>query len=410
MANTILTATMILREAMMLFENSLTFTKFVNRTYDNKFAIDGAKTGNTVDLRIPAQFSVSDGPNLAVQNYTETIVPLTVNKQKHIDVSFSSSELTLSIQDFSERVLAPQIVQLANQVDMDGLAQVANVYNSVGVPGTANTTFAPFLAAGVLLDNNAIPRDANARNIVLSPQGQADAVGGQFMTSFNDQDTIGKQYLNGTMGRALGFKWSMDQNVNAFQNGPMGGAPAVNGANQTGNTLIVNGFTAAAASRLLGGEAFQLTGSGSLAVNPLSKMSTGKLQWFTAVGPISSDAGGNATLTISPAIVTSGPGQNVSASPLSGSLLAFAGAANSITPVGVAFHKQCFALACVDLEDVSKYGAWGARISDKQLGISMRIARQYQIGTDAVPSRIDILYGWATPRPQAGVRIYGSNS
>jgi hypothetical protein len=408
MANTILTPTMITREALMLLENSLTFTKQINRQYDDKFAQSGAKIGNTLDVRVPAQYTVSSGPSLAVQNFTETMVPLTITNQKHIDVSFSSQELTLSIQDFSEKVLAPQIVQLANQIDYDCLTNFLSVYNTIGVPGTANTTVAPFLSAGVALDNTSTPRDITKRNIVLSPQGQADAVGG-FQNYFNDQDTIAKQYQNGTMGRALGFKWSMDQNVNALTVGVLGGTPVINGASQVGASLITNGWTAAALQRLNGGETF--TVAGCYSVNSLSKASTGKLQSFTVVGTGSSDGSGNMTPTISPAISVTGATQNVTNSPANGTALTFtSGAAGAITPVGLAFHKDAFTLAMVDLEDVSKYGAWGARVSDKQLGVSMRIARQYAIGSDTVPCRIDVLYGTLATRPAMACRIYGSNS
>lgn len=392
----------------MLLENNLTFTKFVRRNYDDKFAQSGAKIGATLNLRIPPVFSVTKGPNLVVQNYTETQFPLTVNQQAHVDVSFSSAELTLSIQDFSDRVLAPQIAQLANQIDADGLAQYVNVYKSVGVPGTPNTTFAPFLQAGVQLDNSGTPRDGN-RNIVLSPQGQADAVGGQFTTVFNDQDTVSKQYLNGTMGRALGFKWSMDQNVANVTAGPMGGAPVIAGAGQTGATITTSGWTAAAASRLLGGETFTLPNV--FEWNQLKGGSTGKLQSFTVTGPVSSDGTGAATVPISPSIITTGTGQTVSGSPANGAALTFtSGAAGTVTPVGLAFHRDAFAFVSVDLEDVSKYGAWSARVSDDQLGVSMRVTRQYAIGSDTVPCRIDVLYGWATPRPQEACRVYGSNT
>jgi hypothetical protein len=392
----------------MLLENSLTFTKYVRRAYDDKFAISGAKIGATINLRIPPVFAVTKGPNLSIQNYTETQFPLTLNQQAHIDVSFSSAELTLSIQDFSDRVLKPQIAQLANQIDQDGLAQFVNVYKSIGVSGTPNTTFAPFLAAGVALDNSATPRDGE-RSIVLSPQGQADAVGGQFTTSFNDQDTIAKQYLNGTMGRALGFRWSMDQNVNSLTVGPMGGAPVAAGAGQTGATLATSAWTAAAASRLLGGETFTLPLVYEW--NPIAKQSTGKLQSFTVTGPVSSDGAGLATVPISPSIITSGTSQTVTNSPANNAALTFtSGAAGAITPVGLAFHSNAFAFATVDLEDVSKYGAWGARVSDDQLGVSMRVARQYAIGSDTVPCRIDVLYGWGTPRPQMACRVLGSNT
>ncbi len=401
---------MITKEALMLLENSLTFTKQVNRKYDDKFAQEGAKVGATVNIRVPAQYAVASGPNLSPQNFTETQVPLTINQQKHVDVSFSSAELTLSIQDFSERVLAPQIVTLANQIDADGLAQYVNVYNSVGTPGTPNTTLATYLAAGVALDNTATPRDINRRNVVLSPQAQADAVGG-FANYFNDQKTIGDQYLNGTMGRAVGFKWSMDQNVQVQTVGQQGGTPVVNGAGQTGSTLITNGWTAAAATRLNVGDQFTIQGVQSL--NSLSKQITGKLQVFVVTAPGVSDGAGNMAIGIAPAIVpfaVGNPLSNVSVSPAAGATLSVIGAPNSVTPQGLAFHRDAFTLACVDLEDVSKFGAWGARVKDDQLGISMRIARQYAIGTDTVPCRIDVLYGWQTIRPQMACRIQGSNT
>jgi hypothetical protein len=399
---------MITREALMILENELTFTKQVNREYSDQFAQTGGKIGNTINIRTPASYMVSSGPNLATQDFVEGQIPLIINQQKHVDVVFSSYELTLSLDDFSKRVLEPQIAQLANQIDADGLAQYVNVYNSVGAPGSANTTFAPFLQAGVLLDNNAAPRTGNARNIVLSPQGQADAVGGQFATVLNDQKTIGDQYLNGTMGRALGFKWSMDQNVAAQTVGPLGGTPVVNGAGQTGSTLVTNGWTAAAAARLSLGDIFTI--AGVYQVNPLNKNSSGKLQQFVVTSAASSDGAGNATLNISPAIVVTGSLQNVTASPANAAAITVVGAANSTTPQALAFHRDAFTFASVDLEDVSKYGAWGARVSDKQLGISMRIARQYTISTDQIPCRVDVLYGWKTVRPAWATRLQGSNT
>src|SRR3569833_2465736 len=303
---------MIAKEALMLLENSLTFTKYVNRRYAGEFAQTGAKIGATVNIRVPPQFSVTSGPNLSIQNFTETIVPLTIYQQNHVDVSFSSVELTLSIQDFSDRVLKPQIAQLANRIDQDGLAQYVNVYNSVGVPGTPNTTLAPFLQAGVILDNNATPRDNNLRNIVLSPQGQADAVSG-FNAYFPAPDTIGKQYLNGTMGRALGFKWSMDQNVNTLTVGPLGGSPAVNGASQTGSTLVTNGWTASAASRLLGGETFTLPNV--YALNPLSKFNVGGLRGGAGRGPGAAGGAGGAARAGAPAGGAGGPARGGAGAP-----------------------------------------------------------------------------------------------
>jgi hypothetical protein len=210
------------------------------------------------------------------------------------------------------------------------------------------------------------------------------------------------------MGRALGFKWSMDQNVANLTEGPLGGTPVVSGAGQTGATLVTSGWTAAAASRLLGGETFTLPLV--YEINPMNKQNTGKLLSFTVTGPVSSDGAGAATIPISPAIVTSGTGQNASNSPANSAALTFtSGAANCDNAGGPGLPQTSLRFVSVDLEDVSKYGAWGARVTDPQLGISMRVVRQYAIGTDTVPCRLDVLYGWATPRPQMACRIYGSN-
>jgi hypothetical protein len=242
---------------------------------------------------------------------------------------------------------------------------------------------------------------------VLHPQGQADAIGG-FSTLLNPAKSIGEQYTNGTMGTALGFKWNMDQNVNAQTVGALGGTPLVNGAGQTGATLNTDGWTAAASNRLNKGDIFTIAGVYS--VNPLSKLSTGKLQQFVVTANTSSDGTGAAALPISPAIVTSGATQNVSNAPADNAALTIVGAAGSITPQSLAFHKDFATFACVDLEDVSKFGAWGSRVSDKQLGVSLRIARQYAISTDTIPCRIDVLYAFKTLRPSWACRIQGSNS
>jgi hypothetical protein len=66
------------------------------------------------------------------------------------------------------------------------------------------------------------------------------------------------------------------------------------------------------------------------------------------------------------------------------------------------FHEDAFVFATADLEDVSRYGAWGAR--ESMDGISMRIARQYAIATDTIPCRIDVLAGFAPLYPELAVR------
>lgn len=401
MANTILTPQMIAVEALMVLENQLTFTKQVSRKYSKQFARDGAKIGASFQIRKPAQFTVRNGATFSNQNFTETYTTLTLDTQKGIDTTFTSTELTLSLNSFSDQVLKPQVATLANAIDADGMRiGYQGVYNAVGTPGTVPSTRAVYLSAGALLDKNAAPKSDRA--VVISPDMQA-SIADNGSALFNPAKTISEQYLTGTMGQALGFKFSMDQNVAAHQVGPLGGTPLVNGANQVGASLVTDGWTAAAAPRLKKGDVFTITGV--FMVNAMSKAVQSNLQQFVVLADASSDASGNATISISPAIVATGAAQNVSNTPADNAPITVLGAASTITPQGLAFTPDAFTFASADLTDPSQFGAWGAVAHDDQLGISIRVWRQGDIVNDAFPCRIDVLYGWQVVRPECAVRI-----
>lgn len=399
MANTLLTPSMITNEALRVLVNNLTFTKNVNREYNDQFAQSGAKIGSTLNIRKPPRFLGRTGSSIGLEDVSEQQVPLVVNTQFGVDFTFSSQELTLSADDFSDRYLKPAMATIANKIDRDGLGLFSQVANTVGTPGSALSSATPILTAGATMDMEGAPRDGQ-RGLVLDPFAQAnvvDALKGLFQSG----EKIKNQYEKGVMGTALGFDFAMDQNVNAYTVGPQGGTPTVNGANQSGSSLVTNGWTAAAGVRLNVGDVFTI--AGVYAVNPQSRQSTGKLRQFVVTAQASSDASGNATISISPALTPSGQFQNVTASPASGAALTVLGTAGTLSNQSLAYHKDAFTLATVDLEDVSKYGAWGARSNYE--GISLRIVRQYAIGTDTVPCRIDVLYGWKAIYPELACRI-----
>lgn len=402
MANTDLTISMVTREALRILENSLTFTKGVNREYDDKYAIEGAKIGDTLNIRKPARYVGRTGATLSVEDYTETSVPLQLGTQFGVDVNFTSKELALQIDDFSARVLQPAIAAIANKIDRDGLALYNTVYNSVGTPGTTPAALLTYLQAGAKLDFCATPRDGN-RSLVIDPNAQAtivDTLKGLFQSDVQ----IKNQYETGNMGKGAGFKWSMDQNIVSQTVGPLGGTPLVNGAAQTGASLVTNGWTAAAAARLNLGDVFTI--AGVFAVNPQSRQSTGALQQFVVTANVSSDGAGNATIPISPSIVTSTGFQTVSGSPAAGAALTIIGAAGTVSPQNMAFHKDAFAFACADLP-IPRGVDMAARVSSKQLGMSIRMVRQYDIVNDKFPCRLDILYGWKTLFPELACRVQG---
>lgn len=398
--NTLLTISMITKEALRILENNLAFTKRVNRQYDEKFAVEGAKIGYVVNARKPVRYVVTTGQALSIQDATETQVPVTLTTQDHVDFQFSSADLALSVDDFKNRFLQPAVSALANKIDLSGLSLYNQISNAVGTPGTTPNALLTYLLAGVALDNNAAPQDEQ-RHIVITPKMQAyivDALKGLFQQA----SEIARQYIKGTMGVSSGFNWAMDQNCPTHTVGALGGTPLVNGASQSGNSLITDGWTAAAATRLKAGDVFTI--AGVYGVNPQSRQSTGDLQQFVALADGVSDGSGNMTVSISPSIVTSGAYQTVTGSPADNAALTVLGAANTASPQGMAFHRDAFTLVTADLP-VPKGTDMAARISDKQLGISLRMVRAYDINTDQWPCRIDVLYGWATLRPELACRV-----
>ncbi len=401
MANTLLTISMITNEALAVLENQLTFTKFINRQYDDSFGIKGAKIGDTLNVRKPPQYIGRVGQAISIEDSVETSIPLQLNTQAGVDIQFSSADLLLRIDDFSDRFIKPAMANVANRIDRDGLTLLTNaVYNSVGTPGTPINTALPVLQAGAKMDQTATPRDG-LRSLVWDPMGQANMISG-LSGLFNAPDKISEQYNSGTLGKALGFKHSMDQNALAHTVGPLGGTPLVNGASQTGTSLVTNGWTAAAASRLLIGDVFTI--AGVFGVNPQSRQSTGSLQQFVVTANVSSDAAGNATIPIQPAITPTGQFQTVTASPAAGAAITVVGAANTFSNQAIAFHRDSITLATADLPLPGGVDM-AARKSDPQTGLSVRMVRQYNITTDLFPCRLDVLYGWATLYPQWACRL-----
>jgi hypothetical protein len=419
MANNALTPLMVLQETQRRLENDLSLTKFINREYSKDFAVVGAKIGATVNTRRPIRSTVSTGAALATQDYIETYVPVTLTNQDHVDMVFTSQELTLSIDDFSERVIGPNSASLANQVDSNGCALYKQVANFGGTAGTTPATALAFLQGGAVLDLLAVPRDGQ-RSAIIEPMTQAytvDALKGLFQSSTD----IAKQYEMGKMGTGLGWKFSMDQNISRHTPGQLGGSPVTSGA-QAGTAptgaigaagadatrtwpLVTTGWTAAAANRVKEGDVFTLAGVYS--VNPQTRLSTGQLQNFVVRADTSSDGSGNATINIAPYPLFSGAFQNVTSAsaniPTATPLVFLTGTSANTYAQNLLLHKDAFTLATADLIDVAQFGAWGARSNYK--GISLRMAKQYRIGTDDVPCRIDVLYGFKAIYPELAYRL-----
>lgn len=396
---------MITNELLLRFKNNLGFSGAIEHTWNDKFAVTGAKIGDTLRLRDPVRFNVTKGRVITPQDVNEQQKFLILNQQANVAFQFSSAELTLSIDAFRERYLDSAAVALANQVDIDGLTMAyQSTGNAVGTPGTPISSLDPFWAAGRVLDEFSAPMDGK-RTMCIPPrvqEGVLKAAQGLFQSSTQ----VKQQYERGRMGIMGGFEWVMDQNCRTHVVGPLGGAPAVGAAGQTGSTLATTGWTAAAALRLRKGDIFTLPTV--FAVNAVSGDAQQGLLQFVVTADVSSDAAGAASIPIYPPIIPPGtprnPLQTVTNSPAAGAPLTIIGTANQNTPQGIGFHNHAFVIGMAPLA-VPAGTNFAANQQDPETGVSIRCITDYDVINDLWITRCDVLYGHAAQRPEWACRI-----
>ena len=400
MSNSILTIDMITRKALEILENNLVLTRNVNRQYDDSFAVEGAKIGSTLRIRLPDRALVTDGAALQVQDDNEQFTTLTVASQKHIGVNFTSAELTMQLDDFAERVLKPRISQLASSIDAD----VANAYktigNTVGTPGTTPSTSLVLLQAQQKLNENAAVM--SPRYATVNPAANAGLVEGM-KGLFNPTDTISKQFKNGMMGTGvLGFdEINMSQSIKQHTTGSR-----VATGNSVTTTVASQGATSIAltigsALTVKAGDVF--TVAGCFAVNPQTRESTGSLFQFVALADATAVSTA-ITVTVAPIYTSANALATVDSFPASGAAVVFVGAASSQYAQNLVYHKDAITFATADLLLPQGVDMAARAVHN---GISLRVVRQYDINNDRMPCRIDVLYGFNTIRPQMGCRIWG---
>jgi hypothetical protein len=400
MSNSILTIDMITRKALEILENNLVLTRNVNRQYDDSFAVEGAKIGSTLRIRLPDRALVTDGAALQVQDDNEQYTTLSVASQKHIGVNFTSAELTMQLDDFAERVLKPRISQLASSIDADVANSYKAIYSSVGTPGTTPATSLVLLQAQQKLNENAAVM--SPRYATVNPAANAGLVEGM-KGLFNPTDTISRQFKNGMMGMGvLGFdEVNMSQSIKQHTTGAWGTTITVTSTVATeGQATLGISFTGSSKTWNVG-DVFTIASVYS--VNPQTRESTGSLQQFTVTAAATGSS--TATLSISPALYTSANAlATVDSFPVATAVVTMLGSASSQYAQNLVYHKDAITFATADL-----LLPQGVDMASRQVhnGISMRVVRQYDINNDRLPCRIDVLYGFATIRPAMACRIWG---
>lgn len=406
MANAILTPTMVTREILRVLHEKATFIGTVLRTYDDSFAQKGAKIGDTLKIRLPNKYTVRTGKALSAQDTSEKSVSLTVATQKGVDMNFSTAELTMSLDDFSDRIIKPAVAVLVSNVENDFLqTSIKSVYNTVGTAGTTPADLNTPLLARARLNQMLAPKDDN-RCIQYGSDAMAATVNG-LKGLFHASTEIEEQYREGMMGRTAGYDWYENERIWSM----------VNGSDVTGTTdstsLVTDGgttidmHTTIATSAQAVGSVFTI--AGVYACHPETKAAYNFLQQFV-ITAVNSPATNQTT--VSPTIYLTGPHQNVCKSDgtalattdFNSQTLTFVGAASTSYPQHLAYHKEAFAFATADLE-MPQGVHFAAR--EEFDGVSVRIVRAYDINNDNIPCRLDILYGYATLRAQLACRITG---
>lgn len=392
MANSLLTAQQITREALRVLHQKLNFIGSVNRQYDDSFAKTGAKIGDSLRIRMPNQFVIRNGINMAAQDTNEQSVTLQVASVMGVDLNFTSLELTLSLDDFSKRIIQPAMSVLAANIEAVALTMGLDVYQIVNNIGSA-MGLNQAIDARTVLTNALAPSDD--RTLLLSPRDNAAFIK-DTKGLFQSSDIISKQYREGKVGITSGFDPVYENTLLSSQTTGTAAAVTgytVNGAGQTGASIAVG----------VGANTFKkgdvITFLGVNRVHPETKSDTGDLQTFVVTADY---AGGAGSLQISPAIVTSGGRQNVTASPANGAAVSKIGGASATYRPALAFHKDAFTFATADLVMPQGVDFAAREVFD---GISMSMVRQFQISDRSFPCRIDVLFGFKTIRPELAVRV-----
>ena len=431
MANQILTDDKINREALRILHENLTFTTSINTQYDSSFSTGGAKIGDSMRIRKPARYITRDGKALSTQDHRETNTQLTLTRQKGVDIEVSSSDLTLGLDDFSDKIVKPAMAQLASAIEADVLSVTQSIGQTVLTTGL---TFEDVVTAQALMYNQTTPMD-DQWNMMVDPLMQVNVVN-ELKGLFQDSKEISDQYKKGYMGVTGGYTWFQSARIPTQEIlGSNAGDTATGDFTQGGDTLAVT----ALAGGLKAGQTF--TVAGVFEIHPETKKVYPTLKKFVVaedVAPAGTSikyfaindysnadtvgAGESSTRLYPrgleygqksyavPVTITTNDDKfnaaqaNQSTLVATGAALVFLGdtPGAGFLPQSVGFHKDAFTVGFADLVLPKGTDMAARHVYDN---ISMRMVRDFDISTDNFPMRFDVLYGYQTLRPEYACRI-----
>lgn len=398
MANTNLTIDKITRESLRVLHQKASFIGSIHRDYDSSFANEGAKIGSTLRIRRPIEYTTATGSTIATGTGADSVgqnFSLQVSTQRHVPMRFTTKELTMDIDDFSERHIQPAMARLAAKMESDALSMSDKIYNQIAAGTKAE--FADILAGRKQLVDNLAP--SMDRNCQLDTQANVDMVN-ELKGLFHDGEQIKKQYREGMMGRTASMDFYENTLLPTHATGAEGGLSnyLVNGATQTSSDVESQSLIVKTGTKTVkAGDVFTISGVNK--VHPESKIDLGVAQQFTVLTGFT----GAGTISVSPGMVVSGPRQNVSAAAADGATLTFAGAASTTYNQSLLYHKDAFAFGTADLILPKGLDFAAREVYD---GISLRILRDYDIVKDRLYTRADVLYGYTPLYRQLASKVW----
>lgn len=407
MSNNLLTNGIVANEALEILRNKLPMVMMANKDYQDNISDQQAKAGGQIFVKRPPRYVGRNGELMQVESTVVTAVPMTL-QMAGVDVSFSQKDLMLSLDDVKrgglKLALEPAMTSIAAKIESAGTALFKNVWNTVGTPGTAPTTVNPVALANAYITANG--GNAGGERVAILDTFANASIAPNLNTIFNPTGTISQAFLKGRLGQGYGFDWYDDPAVQSFTAGTYGGTSLVNGANQTGSSLITDGWTATTTT-LNVGDTFTIAGVN--AVNPQTRQDIGKLQSFVVTTKTVTDGSGNSTIAIAPAITPTGQFQNVTASPADNAAITVtSGASTAVSRQSLLYDTNAFTFACVPQALPTGDGvAYAGRATDKMSGLTMSVIQQYDIKTNQMLTRFDVLYAWLASYPELAVRLQG---
>lgn len=410
--NNLLTDDVIAKEALRLLKNNLVMAKCVYRNYEKTFG----KVGDTIRLKLPYRVKSASGRTLQKQPMVDQTIPFKIEYQEHVGLEFTVKDKTLDITQFSERYLKSGMVQIANQIDRSLTMTLKKAFHSSGTPGVRPGAFIDFANAAAKQTTYAVPQDG-MRHAVLDPFTCASL--SDEVTKLFKESMVEQAYKMGYRGKVSEYDTYESQNLPKHTVGDHGGTPLIAGAITNGSSVTTDGWTASTTGLLLAGDV--ITFAGVFGVNPQNYETTGLLQEFVVTEDVDSDAGGLATIKISPSLndgtatTTNAAGdtislkayQNVTALPADNAPITVLGAANTTYEQNYLFHRDAIALAMIDLE-LPQSAVIKSRAADPETGLSLLMTAAYDINEQTEITRIDAVWGADMIYGELALRLWGA--